>query len=103
MNLRFTVRARESADLRRPIPEGMDLREVLCFEEPRVVQNDWTVRWRNRYFQIGRKHESLHMARRSVSVLEQLDGSVILEYRGQKLNYREISNELRQEKMVHLT
>ena len=90
VNLRFTVRARESLDLHRSIPEGMDLREVLCFEEPRVVQNDWTVRWRNRYFQISRKHESLHLARRSVIVREHLDGSVSLEYRGEKLNYKEL-------------
>lgn len=47
LNQRFTVRAREPGDLHRPIPTGLALKEVLCFEEPRVVQNDWIVRWRS--------------------------------------------------------
>lgn len=89
LNQRFTVRAREPGDLHRPIPTGLALKEVLCFEEPRVVQNDWIVRWRNRYFQIGRQHEVLHLARRTVTVRERLDGSIALLYRGQRLQFRE--------------
>jgi transposase-like protein len=90
LNRRFTVRARECADLHRPIPAGLQLKEVLCFEEPRVVQNDWTVRWRNRYFQIARQHEALHLARRTVTIRERLDGSVVLLYRGQFLRHQEL-------------
>jgi len=89
LNQRFTVTAREPGNLHRPIPAGLALKEVLCFEEPRVVQNDWIVRWRNRYFQIGRQHEALHLAGREVTVRERLDGSVVLLYRGQRLKFRE--------------
>lgn len=89
LNQRFTVKAREPGNLHRPIPAGLALKEVLCFEEPRVVQNDWIVRWRNRYFQIARRHESLHLARRTVTVRERLDGSIVLLYRGQRLKFQE--------------
>ena len=91
LNRRFSVQARGRGDLHRPIPMGLPLRDVLCFEEPRVVQNDWTVRWRNRYFQIARQHEVLHLAQRSITVRERLDGSLALIYRGQWLQFRELA------------
>ena len=91
LNQRFTVTARERGDLHRPIPAGLQLKDVLCFEEPRVVQNDWTVRWRNRYFQIARQHEALYLARRTVTVRERLDGSLVLLYRAQRLQFRELA------------
>lgn len=90
LNRRFIVAARERGDLHRPIPAGIRLKEVLCFEEPRVVQNDWTLRWRNRYFQIARQHEALHLAQRTVIVRERLDGSLALLYRGQMLRFKEL-------------
>jgi transposase-like protein len=91
LNRRFTVAAKESADLHRRIPAGVILKDVLCFEEPRVVQNDWTVRWRNRHFQIDRQHQGLHLARRSITVRERLDGSLSLLYRSQRLRFRELA------------
>lgn len=90
LNRRFTVRAREPGDLHRPIPAGLSLKEILCWEEPRVVQNDWTIRWRNRFFQISRRHEALNLAGRSVIVRERLDGSMALLYRGQFLHFTEL-------------
>lgn len=89
LNRRFTVASRDRGDLHRPIPAGLQLKDVLCFEEPRVVQNDWTVRWRHRYFQIDRQHETLHLAKRTIIVRERLDGSIALLYRGQRLLFRE--------------
>ena len=90
LNRRFTVTARERGDLHRPIPRGLALKDVLCFEEPRVVQNDWTIRWRNRFFQIDRQHEALHLARRTITVRERLDGTIALLYCGLCLKFREL-------------
>lgn len=91
MNRRFRQKAREAGDLHRKIPRGIRLKDVLCFEEQRVVQNDWTVRWRNRFFQISSRHEGLHLARRKVTVREHLDGKVVLVYRGDCLCFKELS------------
>lgn len=90
LNRCFTVKAREPGNLHRPVPAGIRLKDVLCFEEPRMVQHDWTLRWRNRYFQIARQHEALHLAKRTVTVRERLDGSMALLYRGQSLSYKEL-------------
>jgi hypothetical protein len=91
LNRRFTVRARERGDLHRPIPAGLALKEILCWEEPRVVQNDWTIRWRNRFFQIAACHQGLNLAGRCVVVRERLDGSVALVYRDHCLTFRELT------------
>lgn len=92
LNRQFAVAARHQADLHRPIPPGIHLKEILCFEEPRVVRNDWTVRWRNRLFQIGRAHEGLCLAGRHITVRERLDGSLALLYRGRRLRFQEPSS-----------
>jgi len=90
LNERFAREPKSDVDLHRPVPEGLDLRTVFCFEEGRVVDNDWTVRWRNRIFQITKASKILPRARQRVTVQEWLDGSVHLVYRGRELRYREL-------------
>jgi hypothetical protein len=90
MNRRFVVRARERGDVHQPVPAGLRLKDVLCWEETRRVQNDWTIRWRNRWFQVGRQHEGLDLAGREVVVRERLDGTVSLLWRGHGLAYQEL-------------
>lgn len=89
LNRRFHVAAREPGDVHRSIPPGIRLKDVLCFEEPRIVQNDWTVRWKNRFFQIAPAHESLSLAKRRITVRERLDGSLALIYRNKSLRFTE--------------
>jgi hypothetical protein len=50
LNEQFNVPARSLVDLHRSVPRGVKLEEVLCYQEPRVVQNDWTVSWCNLFF-----------------------------------------------------
>lgn len=90
MNRRFVCAARQNTDLHRQLPACLQLKDILCFEEPRSVQNDWTVRWRNRYFQIDRQHQSLNLAKRKITVRERLDGSVVLLYRDKPLCWKEL-------------
>ena len=63
----------------------MKLERILAIHEERQVQNDWTVRWHNRWLQVARRHRSLQLAGRRVTVCEQLDGTVALLYQGKEL------------------
>ena len=56
LNGRFTVEASSPTDMHRRLPREVKLDRVLSFQEQRVVQNDWTVSWRNRYFQLSSQH-----------------------------------------------
>lgn len=88
LNRRYAVKARRPSDLHRPVPAGVILEEVLCVQEPRVVGQDWCVRWHNRWLQISPKHEALSLAGRRVRVKQRADGEVVMDYQGQRLEYQ---------------
>ncbi|MDD5557729.1 MAG: hypothetical protein PHN82_10865 [bacterium] len=90
LNERFAVAPHHDVDLHRPVPKGVDLRSIFCFEETRVVDNDWTVRWNNRIFQIRKENRVLPPARKKVTVQEWLDGSMHIVYRRMEVAYTEL-------------
>lgn len=87
MNRRFVVRPREAQDVHRALPKGMKLAEVLCWEEPRVVQSDWTLRWRNQWFQVDARHAGWSLPRKTVVVRQRLNGQVQVLWRNRPLQY----------------
>lgn len=89
-NRRFARKAARAGDLHRRVPRGVDLAQVLSIREPRLVQEDWTVRYENRWFQLAEVHQKLTLAGRQVTVCRRLDGGLELVYGGRALSYREI-------------
>jgi hypothetical protein len=84
-NAKFGKAPAQSADLHRAAPRELDLPRVLAVHEERVVQNDWTVRWRNAFLQLGR--DSGLQPDQRVVVVEQLDGRVRLFAGDRELSY----------------
>jgi transposase len=91
LNERFTVPAREKADVHQRVERGVKLEHVLSYQEQRVVQNDWTVSWCNRYFQLHEEHHKLSLARKRIHVCELLDGRILLTHRGRILKWIELT------------
>ena len=89
-NRRFVKKAAKPGDLHRRLPRGLDLGRVLSIRETRVVQNDWTLRFENRWYQLAQPHQKLALAGRPVTVSQRLDGRVELLYGGRELSYREL-------------
>jgi hypothetical protein len=90
LNERFAVSAARAGDLHRRLDRTVELDEVLCFEERRVVQRDWTVAWRGRYFQLDRRREALGRVGQKITVREKLDGTIQLVHRGRALSCHEL-------------
>jgi Helix-turn-helix domain len=90
LNRRFVVPAKRSGDLHRSAPRGVNLDLVLSFQEARVVQSDWTIVWRGRWFQLTEANWKLSLVKRKVLVCEQLDGTLRLLYRGRELAWEEL-------------
>ena len=88
LNGQFTVAPASPTDVHRAAPRN--LREVLSWEEQRVVQRDLTVAWHNTWYQINRRHEGMSLAGKSVVVRRLLDGTEQLLYRGEKLDWRKL-------------
>jgi len=90
MNKQFSVLARSPADLHRAVSHGTRLEHVLCYQEERHVQNDWTVSWCNRILQLSAQHQNLALARKRILVSELLDGTLRLTHRGRELTWKEL-------------
>ncbi len=91
LNAKFAVPAVEDEDYHRPLPKGLNLDDVFCFEAYRVLQNDWTLRYENRYYQILKDNTPLPKPKDKILVRTHLDGTVELLYRDKPLAYSPIS------------
>ncbi len=89
-NGRFRQAAAEAEDYHRRAPSAEELREVFRLETERVIGNDWVVRYDNRLFQVQAQSRKYAPAQGKVAVCEWQDGTVEIEYRGQKLPWKEI-------------
>src|SRR4029077_14945805 len=83
---RFGREAASAVDVHREVPRN--LKEVLSWEQERVVQGDWTVACAGQRYQLDRQHEALSLVRRKVIVRTLRNGQVQLVYRGQPLKWR---------------
>jgi transposase len=87
-NGKFEVEPASQADGHGGIPR--ELNQVLSWEEPRVVQKDWTVVYQGQWYQLDRCHEALGLAGKQVIVRTLRDGTVQLERQGVKLRFRSL-------------
>jgi hypothetical protein len=92
LNRRYAVKPASDQDLHRCVPEEIDLQNVLCIAEQRVVGNDWCVRWNNRWLQIGAEHANLRLAKKKVTVRQRGDGSLMVEHQGRLLTIKEFGS-----------
>ena len=90
LNRKFCVTPASPEDYHRALPEGVDLDDVLCWEETRTLMNDWTVRYANRWFQIVAQ-SPLPPAKSKVTIRKKLDGSLHILYRGRTVAFEELA------------
>jgi transposase len=93
INTRFSREAALPQDRHRPLAPGVNLADVFCVEEMRVVQNDWTLRHDNRHYQILEDNRPLPKPKDKVLVRRRLDGQVHLLYRDQPLKFQTLTNQ----------
>jgi hypothetical protein len=91
LNDKFAIAPREVQDYHRPLPEGLDLDDVFCFESHRVVQNDWCIRHENRYYQILKSNQPLPKPKEKILVRTHLDGRTVLLHRDESLAFQALT------------
>jgi transposase len=92
-NKRFSVEAAQEKDLHRPIPEGLDIRTILCIKTQRRLRNDFTVAHNKKLYQVQDRIRA-----KKVMVEERLDGKMYITYKGKKLKYKEIERRSKRKK-----
>jgi transposase len=89
-NRRFSKPAREASDAHRPLGPGHDLAAILSLQEERVVSNDYTVRFCNRFYQLL---PPVYAGQRGgrVVIEQRLDGTMAIRFRDKYVKSREAS------------
>ena len=90
LNEKFAVKPASEIDLHRPVEAQTSLDDMFGWEETRVLRNDWTVRYENRILQVTRQ-SNLPPVKKRVAILKRLDGSLWMEYRGQEIQFKELT------------
>lgn len=99
-NGHFAVAPARKANAHRRIGPGFDLDLIFSERWERVVQNDYTIRWRNRIFQIGKPaYPGLRGGRVEVAVM--MSGSIELFFKGRKLKWTETESGIYKSRICH--
>lgn len=90
-NRRFTREARRPNDAHRRLGPSHRLDSILSIQTERVVSNDYTVRFQNRFYQLLKPVYAGERGGRVV-IEERADGTMVIRFRGHPLNYREATD-----------
>ena len=88
-NKKFAVAPEKFADLHRPLTkiDIATMASIFSVHSERVVMNDFTVQFKNHYFQLSQQQPATVLRKDTILIEEHLDGSTVLKLRGKKLSY----------------
>ncbi len=86
LNEKFAKPAREDEDAHVPL-YGHDLDQILCWEYPRQVKNDWTIQFERQCYQIEKSKTVAVQPKQKILVRRHLDTSISLWHKGQRLPF----------------
>lgn len=89
-NQRFGRVARDASDAHRALGPKHRLESILSLQETRVVSNDYTIRYKNRFYQLLKP---IYAGERGgqVVVEERLDGTLMIRFGSHYLHYEDIA------------
>lgn len=88
-NKQFSHPPQANSNFHRTI-EGYDLDTIFCIKETRILNNDYTICYKNRWFQLDCKQPVIIYKHSAIIVCRHRDGDISLMANGRKLNYKEI-------------
>jgi transposase len=92
-NEKFSKKATMGGNLHRQWKPELDMGRIMSFQEPRSLQNDWTIRWKNQRLQLPVESAKWVQPRDRVTVCEQLDGKLRLFVGKRELSWTETRGE----------
>jgi len=89
-NKRFGVPARNINDMHRPLSSKMrkDLSSIFSIQSKRRVNNDYTIQFKTRWFQLESQQKTTVYKRDEVIIEERLDGTIHIRMKCVYLEYR---------------
>jgi len=84
-NRRFAKKPANAASAFIPLPDGCDLKQILCWKEERTVANDNTISYHGKKFQIPKSPLRQTFAKTKVAIHLCLDGSIHIFHKRQRI------------------
>ena len=91
-NRLFAVEPADPVDVHKPLLPGHDLAAILSIQIQRQVQNDFTIRHRNRFYQLEEQQPVRLCRKADITVQERLDGSMHLVFKERYLAFKPIAH-----------
>ena len=88
-NKKFARLPTEAGDAHRSI-KRYNLDEIFCLHEERILQNDYTLRYKNRILQLMDDRNIQYRPKDAITIKERFDGSINLFIRGHRLEHKEL-------------
>lgn len=85
MNQKFAHEPRAKRDFHRALPPSTDLQDIFCYEQTRVLANDWTIRYNGATMQVLKLNAPLPKPKTKITVRRWLNGAIHLVYRDRPL------------------
>lgn len=89
INKKFAKQPLDSHNAHRDVRIFGDLKQIFCWEYTRQVQNDWTIRFENRCYQIQKNTLVRVKAKQNIIVRQHLDEMISLWYGDHSLSFEE--------------
>lgn len=88
-NAKFAVIPNKDIDLHRPLTDKLKsgLPQIFSVQSQRIVCNDYTIMFKNRYFQLEREQPTTVFKKDTVIIEEHLNGEIKICLKGKYLNY----------------
>lgn len=90
LNKKFAVVPHSSHDFHRPLSKKLDLRDIFCLEETRVLCNDWCISYHNHVLQVAKLNSPLPKPKSKITVRIWRDGSIHLLHGEQRLVFNKL-------------
>jgi hypothetical protein len=91
INSRFAKPASQPEDAHVPLVSKIDLRDIFCYQEQRVVSRDWVVQFERHLYQIPADLRHRPAPGQTVVVRKWLDSSIHWHWKDKPLAVREIA------------
>lgn len=84
-NRRFTRPPADPRPAWRPLPRGIDLKQILCIKETRTVANDNTFAWEGKRLQLPKPRIRSSFAKRQVEVRRLITDEIEVYYKNERI------------------
>lgn len=92
LNDKFACEPAKRKNGHRKLKNSEHLYHILCWEEKRKLNNDWTIRFKNQFYQIDKSHTRLIKPKMKLTVRTYLDKEIAILYKEKTLKFQPIAH-----------